>query len=465
MADYTVKKTPGTEVTNKYTLCAGGICSGEYKTSVPNSTELLTTFTKTTIKQDNTADIVLYYSNVPGVFQNAATSSDGGKTWGFAKNEINNQYILGDSARISLNRGALKTNTINASSASLDAAGVPQTIKQTIFPSVAPPGKPTPPAVDENGNPVLTEEQEKDIENFFTNDAVIPYGESYVRSTFKDYRYPEAINTNGQDYIQFTILKYGVRKVNIGGIGLQPRSELDKGTPLGTICLPIQPSISDQNRVNWNQEDINLIDLGAQTAAFTGVTGKTPIETLSNTIQSKVQDKKLMDSFGKAILPMLTQLATKSENNLLSRMSGAILNPNMELLFQGPTLRPFQFSFRMTPRDDKEATQVRSIIRAFKEASAVQQGIENLFLKAPYVFKIRYILGGSGGKDHPSINRIKICALQQMSVDYTPGQTFMTYNDSNATMTSYAMSLTFNELEPVYAGDYKDIKDTSHIGY
>jgi hypothetical protein len=31
------------------------------------------------------------------------------------------------------------------------------------------------------------------------------------------------------------------------------------------------------------------------------------------------------------------------------------LNPNMELLFQGPQLRPFNFTFRLSPRDQKEA--------------------------------------------------------------------------------------------------------------
>jgi hypothetical protein len=144
-------------------------------------------------------------------------------------------------------------------------------------------------------------------------------------------------------------------------------------------------------------------------------------------------------------------------------MSGAILNPNMELLFQGPKLRPFTFNFRMTPRSKDEAFQVRSIIRAFKEASAVQQGIENLFLKAPYIFRIKYVLGGTND-DHPSINRIKECALTQVTVDYTPAATFMTYNDPEATMTSYAMSLTFSELEPVYAHEYKEIP-TNHIGY
>ena len=337
--------------------------------------------------------------------------------------------------------------------------------------NTAPAGKPTEPKGGSDGTdppPTLTEEEQKTkagSEGIFNGSLEIPGIPR--RREFKTLVYHGDIEKNGQDYIKFDILDYGKKTLNPSDLNLSERDF--SGNVLGTICLPIQPSISDQNRVDWNPDNnMDAFDMVKQSAALNIFDkGAEGLKEVLSTIETKVKEKAVSDAVGKALAAYFTQKSVGSQNNLLSRMSGAILNPNMELLFQGPTLRPFQFSFRMTPRGDKEATQVRSIIRAFKEASAVQQGIENLFLKAPYVFKIRYILGGSGGKDHPSINRIKICALQQMSVDYTPGQTFMTYNDSNATMTSYAMSLTFTELEPVYANDYmtKELENTSHIGY
>ena len=39
---------------------------------------------------------------------------------------------------------------------------------------------------------------------------------------------------------------------------------------------------------------------------------------------------------------------------LLSRATGTVLNPNLELLFQGPQLRPFTFQFRLSPRGIEE---------------------------------------------------------------------------------------------------------------
>ena len=62
--------------------------------------------------------------------------------------------------------------------------------------------------------------------------------------------------------------------------------------------------------------------------------------------------------------------ANVTVNQLLARGNGEIINPNMELLFGGPTLRNFRFNFKLTPRNEKEAEQIKLIIRAFKRNMA-----------------------------------------------------------------------------------------------
>ena len=84
---------------------------------------------------------------------------------------------------------------------------------------------------------------------------------------------------------------------------------------------------------------------------------------------------------------------------------------------------------------------------------AVRKVDGNLFLKAPYVFGIEY---QNGTKQHKSLNLIKKCALQSCSVDYTPLGSYMTYEDSDATMVSYNISLQFQEIVPIYDTDYTD---------
>jgi hypothetical protein len=121
----------------------------------------------------------------------------------------------------------------------------------------------------------------------------------------------------------------------------------------------------------------------------------------------------------------------------------------------------------MSPRDATEAIQVKNIIRFFKQNMAVKKGRSAIFLKSPNVFDISYQTYDDQGKpvqNHPSIGRIKTCALMGCSVDYAPDNTYMTFNDPDRTMTSYQMTLRFSELDPIYESDYSELSD-NEIGY
>jgi hypothetical protein len=45
--------------------------------------------------------------------------------------------------------------------------------------------------------------------------------------------------------------------------------------------------------------------------------------------------------------------AASGTTNMLSRTQGAVVNPNLELLFNGPTLRPFNFTFKLASRSER----------------------------------------------------------------------------------------------------------------
>ena len=150
-------------------------------------------------------------------------------------------------------------------------------------------------------------------------------------------------------------------------------------------------------------------------------------------------------------------------------MAGLAINSNLELLFNGPQLRDFSFSFKMTPRSKKEAQMVRSIIRTFKQAMSVKRSQSVLLLKAPHTFRISYL---TSTKDHPYLNRFKECALTNCSVNYTPDGQYMSYDDSSPdgrSMTAYELSLNFSELEPIFDDDYENMEGAvgsfDHIGY
>ena len=65
------------------------------------------------------------------------------------------------------------------------------------------------------------------------------------------------------------------------------------------------------------------------------------------------------------------------------------------------------------------------------------------------------------GKEHPSIGRIKQCALLNLNTTYGNGNTYMTYDDPDRTMTQYKIDLTFQELEPITEDDYLEVDERS----
>ena len=138
-----------------------------------------------------------------------------------------------------------------------------------------------------------------------------------------------------------------------------------------------------------------------------------------------------------------------------------VLYPIMELLFNGPQLRNFGFSFKLSPRNAREAQMAVKIIKFFKQGMSPIRSKSNFFLKAPHTFELHY--KQSGSSDHKYLNKFKECALQNATVQYTPDGNYNTYTDG--VMTSYSLQLAFNELEPVYNDDYEKHTSRDAIGY
>ena len=258
--------------------------------------------------------------------------------------------------------------------------------------------------------------------------------------------------------------------------------------PLGTILLPIPSNIQDGNSVNYTDDSMNTL-VGA---AMGGVEG---IMTGVGQAVKDLDPQAAVNSFLKNVegtldasgltLANAQDLATKyfaaqginifggnvTLNQLLARQSGQIFNPNMELLFNSPSLRNFTFSFKMTPRSADESDEVKSIIRFFKRGMAPKANGNGLFLRTPNVFELRY---RQGNGEHKFLHRFKQCFLTNISVNYTGDGVYSTYNDG--TPVSMIMTLMFKELAPIYDIDYdeyttgegderRDFKSPGGVGY
>ena len=313
-------------------------------------------------------------------------------------------------------------------------------------------------------------------------------------------RYPLEALTEHTDYLQIDIEAYvpigdgyvskpGNSSRNVTGnyfttdrAGRRSSGRLSK-KPLinaGTILLPIPTDLQDANQVNYGSSELNgMAATGVQAAEDVMMTsfrkGEDPFGQLQQAYASA--KSRVVDGVGtpdvakNALTKFLAAKAVNvfganvTLNQLLARGSGEVLNPNMELLFNGPTLRNFRFNYKLTPRNAKEAEQVKLIIRAFKRNMAPQaQGGSlssgNWFLKTPNVFKLRY---RTGRKNHPFLNRFKQCFLSDMSVRYTGEGVHATYEDG--TPVSMVLDLSFKEITPIYDIDYDTKPGTEAVGY
>ena len=268
-----------------------------------------------------------------------------------------------------------------------------------------------------------------------------------------------------QDFMMFSLLEYKPKDLLGSGLGAGERPRVgynQKGggrNILGTCSLPIQSGIRDQNRADWGENRMNALQLAGAKLALAGLEGTdaaaSEIENVKNAISGNSGvAKKAVEQFFAGKMTGTT--------GLFARTEGATINPNLELLFNGPLLRPFSFQFRLSPRNKKEAEAVVRIIRFFKQGMSPIRTEGNLFLMAPHTFQVHFVHAPTNG-EHPFIGKMKECALTSFSTDYTPENNYSTLKDGF--MTSYTITMDFQELEPVYNDDYGDDEDSGFSSF
>lgn len=299
-------------------------------------------------------------------------------------------------------------------------------------------------------------------------------------------RYPLRKLDSVEDYLQIDVLDYeppGLGSKNNNSLALRSSDDTYKDLLNGSdsiqkiicsIILPIPEGIGDSMTVNWGAGEINPLQAALLPIAQSTISGglKKGFDELvsqgskvASIIQTATGQKATQSTFAAAAVNAL--VGGGNINQAISRVTGAVFNPNIELLFSGIQLRgAFTFSFDMIPRFQKESEEVKRIIRIFKSAMAPRRRAggsgpaSGVFIQSPNVFRLRYM---NGGRIHPYLNRFKICALNGMNIDYTGSGTYSTYSDS--TPVHMRMNLVFQELTPIFHEDYYEGQGKGGTGY
>ena len=331
--------------------------------------------------------------------------------------------------------------------------------------------------------------REEELERAYNNTGGLP----------GNLRYPYAMIDSGMDFLKIQIATYTPPQVELQGLldvknedkkdttGASAKIKLGKDVikdrgfalntatsantintgagkalkrPKHTIFLPIPRQIQDANSVTYN--DGTLDPLEAVGAALIK-------QGIENPSFDRVKDTfNLLAQEGLDVINMNTDAIAAAiagraigalggnvtANSLLARATGAILNPNLESLFQGVKLRQFPFVFEFFPRNGREAEEVKNIIKVLKRSMAPRNNKDKgkgIFIKQPDIFQLQYM---KGGEEHPFLNKFLPMHLTDMKINYSQSGTYSTFWDG--TPSHMTVSCSFTEVNPVYQEDYDE---------
>jgi hypothetical protein len=280
----------------------------------------------------------------------------------------------------------------------------------------------------------------------------------------KDGNNKYTINVKGGEEISGTS---DIFKLDIPRANSRYRGEEIKGF----IYLPIPQNIQDTTSVTWGEDSLDPLSafglsFGADALKDPGGAVRKYFEIGGSALGELVKDPTARDALTAAVAGQAFGAlgGNVSTAGLVARATGAVFNPNMELLFQGVNIRSFSFNFNFVARSSREGEEIKKIIRELKKSmtptKSANTGAEGIFIGAPKVFQLEY---RKGNTSHPFLNRFLPMALTNVSVNYTGSNTYATYWDG--TPVHMTMQLDFQELNPLYTEDYDTADGQIGVGY
>jgi hypothetical protein len=433
----------------------------------------------TTVTPSNTAgwETLFTYSNSTTTLQYRI---DANGNVGYRRGASGNQYANLQQYADSLaggNSTADIQNEINIIKNQI--TGVLQTRTQNTIPSQPAPTTPTgqtPGAADAGPNSGIGSTYNVDNAPELKNE-LSDFGDNNNFNALTPFLfYPQNIAGTGQDRIIITQVEYVPAPITQTNISVQTaatalgnrESQLTKTKTLGYVTLPIPNDLSESNGVGWGEDSLSSITAALMSNA-TQFADKVASGSVQGTLGSlekavgNLNNPAIQDRFKRFLIvnagASILKLGGINVNPeaYISRVTGVAINPNLELLFNGPKLRQFAFTFKMTPRSEKEAKNIRSIIKFFKKGMSPRRTTtaeKSIYLGTPNVFQMKFV-SGSGG-EITSIGKMKTCALVSCGVNYTPDGFYAAYSDSKTGSQPIAVVLTlgFTELTPIFSDDY-----------
>jgi hypothetical protein len=299
-------------------------------------------------------------------------------------------------------------------------------------------------------------------------------------------RYPDDIAVTGEShYVLFTFKKYtppfsktaqssvGSSATAVTAYNAQTNNLEDSGLPQVLLYMP--EGVAASYKTNWDGKAFGNVAAGMLRTAGQ-VANNDYLKALSSISSTAEQTlKNASATLGAKGVSALIKAATKDSigvQDIFSSIGGAILNPNVELIFGGSELRTLQLTFKMVPYNKTEAQTIDKIVKTFKEAmlpklnlgesgefwgilsgtnkkeSEASTAYGSGFIGVPDLVQISFMRGGT---ENNRVSKYKVCSITDFDVNYSPDGVYAVGPDGYPVATEIRVN--FMETKLVYKED------------
>lgn len=124
-------------------------------------------------------------------------------------------------------------------------------------------------------------------------------------------------------------------------------------------------------------------------------------------------------------------------------------NPNTRAIFKQVSLRSFQYTFKMIPNNEGEATSIAEIIKSFRTNMYPEKIGESLGYKFPTRYKIEAFYDGRSLSELGYNVKTEPCYLESLMTNYNPSSQAFMKASGNSYFSEIDLSLTFIEGKPL----------------
>lgn len=275
----------------------------------------------------------------------------------------------------------------------------------------------------------------------------------------------------GASAIHFTVLTDNGTGADTGLTDIGTGATLRSG---GSISLYVPNGLTFTDGVSYSNTDLGLSG-AAMASVARGGAGEdlaAQLQSALNNFEAGVESSAFIASYAAALaIPTAlggvagrlfgetgagAAVGALNSNTLRSGAEfgrGRIFNPNTKALFKSVNIRSFSFQFKMIPVDEREAEEIKSIVKTFrKNMYPDHRGTDGAYaitIKYPNKFLIEIHPGPDNTTDE-NIIKFKQCFLNSVNVSYN--ETSHSYFSGGAPVET-TLTLTFTEAETLTQQD------------